>query len=362
MTTEAPPWIKFWWTWFSSRSHIGLSGVALASGPALMLLAKTSPASHQHRHQLRHGDALSDELRDGLRDGKVVVTWILEKNGKVATPATVAAIIRFPVDQVATALQELVDCETLLVSDQGAYGFPNFRKYQESPSAERTRKWRDAQDAKKTPPDERHGDGHGDARGDGKRAEVRGKRDQEGLSAGARGAGQSVPPHPAPPAQPPANQQQHDLPLGDDDEDDSRFGPEPFDRGRAERQRAVEAVAADRKAVIAGLRAGYGGTPPDLSMDQLRTVVARCQTLLRDHRQPDLQTVAKRISESAGPGTSGWVHNLARCDPWLAEKAKAQPHQRRDNRLPPSPGTSGKDFENDMSFEDARRVARGEVR
>lgn len=34
------PWAKIWWDWYASRSHIGLSGVALALGAPLMLLCR----------------------------------------------------------------------------------------------------------------------------------------------------------------------------------------------------------------------------------------------------------------------------------------------------------------------------------
>lgn len=159
---SAAPWAKIWWNWYASRSHLGLSGVALALGPALMLICKDASQRHRDRHCDASGDASCDSVP------------VVDKAGKPFTAAKLANVVRFSSEQVDLALQELVECETLCVSADGVYTFPNYAKYQEAPSAARTRRYRGKE--------ERHSDAAGDAFGDGvgddKRLEERGKREE----------------------------------------------------------------------------------------------------------------------------------------------------------------------------------------
>jgi hypothetical protein len=62
----ADPWAKVWWTWYTSRSHIGLSGVALALGAPLMLIGRACAK----RHSDGHSDGECDAKRDGSCDDK----------------------------------------------------------------------------------------------------------------------------------------------------------------------------------------------------------------------------------------------------------------------------------------------------
>jgi hypothetical protein len=158
MSTKAAPWAKLWWDWYATRSHVGLSGIALALGPALMLLGRASK-----RHCDASGDACGDMDGDGV--------WIVTGAGKPVTAAYLASVVRFSVPEVEAALAELVESGTLIVRTDKAYGFPNFWRYQETAAAARTRKYRSKE--------KRHSDGHGDASrdgsGDDKRTEVRGQ-------------------------------------------------------------------------------------------------------------------------------------------------------------------------------------------
>jgi hypothetical protein len=178
--SAAAPWAKVWWTWYSSRSHVSLGPVALALGAPLMLLGR----AYAKRHSDDHGDASCDGASDGSGD----LVWLRDKSGKPITAGHIAGITRFSKADVESALGELVEAETLVVSEDGVYGFPNFWRYQESAAAARTRKYRGKS--------KRHGDGHGDvacdAVGDGscddKRIEDRGKRSASATQKGVAGS------------------------------------------------------------------------------------------------------------------------------------------------------------------------------
>ena len=148
------PWAKIWWDWYASRSHVDLSGVALALGAPLMLICRQSA----DRHGDGHGDGHSDVTRSVTGSVTSGVVWALHQSGKPVTAESLAVVVRFPVDAVRAALQELVDAETLVVSDDGVYGFANFWRYQESRSAARTRRYRARE--------KRHSDAPRDASGD----------------------------------------------------------------------------------------------------------------------------------------------------------------------------------------------------
>jgi len=165
------PWAKVWWSWYTSRSHIGLSGVALALGPALMLLGREA----YDRHNERHCDAGCDGSRDSDGDSARDVIWLVDAQERPITAQLMASVVRFPLPDVQGAMGELVACGTLTVSEDNVYGFPNFVRYQETPQARRMRKLRGSK--------KRHSDASGDAFSDGvrddKREEGRGKREEE---------------------------------------------------------------------------------------------------------------------------------------------------------------------------------------
>jgi hypothetical protein len=153
----ADPWAKVWWTWYTSRSHIGLSGVALALGAPLMLIGRACAK----RHSDGHSDGECDGQPDVTRDAENDLVWCRNEDDSAVSPADLAAIVRFDVGAVEAALKELVGRKTLKVSPDGCYGIVNFWKYQESASAARTRKLRDKK--------KRHSDGHSDGECDAKR-------------------------------------------------------------------------------------------------------------------------------------------------------------------------------------------------
>ncbi len=108
------PWCRVHDTWYTTRSHVGLDGVALNIGPRLMSLANASPE------------------RGALLDAA----------SRPISLAVLAREVRFPVSQVRRALEQLAACGTLEVRPDGSYVFPNFRRWQETPSAERQRRRR----------------------------------------------------------------------------------------------------------------------------------------------------------------------------------------------------------------------------
>jgi len=150
---KAPPWIKLWWDWYTTRSHIGVSGEALALGPVLMLLCRAAQ---------RHSDANSDIDRPDE-------AWAVTERNEPVTVKQIAAIARFPTRTTSRALCELVEAGTVSVSTDGAYGFPNFWKWQETSQASRMRKHRAQQCAHSTP--------NSDDNSDDKRLEERGFKD-----------------------------------------------------------------------------------------------------------------------------------------------------------------------------------------
>ena len=75
---SSDPWAKVWWDWYATRSHLGLSGVALALGPPLMLLCRSSGP------RLNGSDAM----------------YAVHKNGRPYSAREIASIVRFSVEEV----------------------------------------------------------------------------------------------------------------------------------------------------------------------------------------------------------------------------------------------------------------------
>jgi len=113
------PWCRVHDTWYTSRSHIDLSAVALNIGPRLISLANASSER----------GALLSVARKPL------------------TVDVIARETRFAAKAVKAAMDELVACETLQIREDGAWWFPHFRRWQESPGAARTAAWRDRHDS-----------------------------------------------------------------------------------------------------------------------------------------------------------------------------------------------------------------------
>lgn len=147
MSSSSAPWVKLWWTWFTSRSHAGIGWEALHVGPVLMSLAKVSE---------QPTDA------DGVR-------WCLDAGGEPIDERAVAPFAQVTQAQAKKGIAALVKRGTLVRRDDGAVGWPNFDDYQRSPSAKRMEEKRHR---------DRNGKRHSDAQTDGasadKRLEVRG--------------------------------------------------------------------------------------------------------------------------------------------------------------------------------------------
>jgi hypothetical protein len=291
------PWAKIWWTWYASRSHLGLSGVALALGAPLMLLGRVAAERHSYAH--------SDGQSDGQSDGDCDLVWLRDKAGKPITAAQVAGVARFPKADVEVALAELVEADTLVVSADGVYGFPNFWRYQETASAARMRKLR------------RHTERHSDARsaphvtteGRGKREEVREKRgDIREVAAEA-------------------------APPGDGSE-------QVTTQVVAKPRKADEAKGFLRAALKASFRAS-GDVAPEVSDGVAAKAARRVRELVEAGHAPDIATAAQRLVEAA--------RRSGKAFPWCLLDASplkgAQPPASRSGRLAQAPGTTASDFD-----------------
>ncbi len=109
MSSSSAPWIKLWWTWYTSRSHVGIGWQALAIGPVLMSMAKVSPAP-------------DDE--DGVR-------WCLDADGEPLDARAVAGVAQMAPKQAQIGIDKLVARKTLVRRADGAVGWPGFAAYQD---------------------------------------------------------------------------------------------------------------------------------------------------------------------------------------------------------------------------------------
>ena len=117
---ENRPWIKLWARWYESTSHALLSPHALHTGPHLLIIAS------------RHGIAGDS-------------AYLVGPNGDPLSFGDLARLTRWPPKNIAKIVAELIQCQTMAVeTDRGTvHLFPNFRRWQESPSAARVRKHRE---------------------------------------------------------------------------------------------------------------------------------------------------------------------------------------------------------------------------
>ncbi len=111
------PWCKLFESWYTTRSHLELGGVALNIGPRLMSLANCSRTVRGH---------------------------IRTDSGAPLSLAAIARSVRFSEKETEQALRELVACGTLEISDDGCWYFPRFLEWQETRDAERMRRERAA--------------------------------------------------------------------------------------------------------------------------------------------------------------------------------------------------------------------------
>jgi len=112
---KSRPWVKLWDSWYTSRSHEALGGIALCLGPMLLSCANAEPSP-----------------------GRLVLP-----NGKPITENIIIRRSRLPAGMVRCAIVELIDAGTLARDESGALWFPEFDRHQDSPEAARKRKSRD---------------------------------------------------------------------------------------------------------------------------------------------------------------------------------------------------------------------------
>lgn len=111
---SALPFVKVYDSWYTTRSHVDLGPIAYNIGARLMSLANAA------------------STRGDLRS----------KAGAPISADVIARETRWTKKQIQKAMAELVACGTLAVHPDGAWYFPEFRRWQESESAERVRQHR----------------------------------------------------------------------------------------------------------------------------------------------------------------------------------------------------------------------------
>jgi hypothetical protein len=112
-------WCKLYDSWYTTRSHEELGPVALNIGGALLGLGNASPE------------------RGDLRG----------PSGRPISIAVIARRTRFTEKEVSEALEQLVQCGTLVRLSDGALRFPNFLEHQESKWAGKKRAQRVSEDS-----------------------------------------------------------------------------------------------------------------------------------------------------------------------------------------------------------------------
>jgi hypothetical protein len=110
MAKRARHWVKLWVDWLDSKAHAELSEGAFGLGPLLLLLA----------------------VWDGTYEGG---GWLLNEAGKPMSLEALARLTHRTVQRLRSQLDELEWCLTLKRREDGALGFPNFGRWQETKSA-----------------------------------------------------------------------------------------------------------------------------------------------------------------------------------------------------------------------------------
>lgn len=307
------PWAKLWWSWFVSRSHIGLSGHALALGGPLMLLGRASAERHRDGSRDAESDARVNAMRDAGRDVKCDVrdlVWLFDGKGRPVTARTLAGIVRFPEADVQAALDELCDAETLCLSLDGVYGFPNFWRYQETAQAARTRKYRDRRKRHSDGHSDSAGDGGGDGAGDDKRKEERGKRKEDKNPLTPLGGGSDS-----------------GLDLG---------APANNQTGREQTQPKRLSSSPAGHEVHEAFRTAYSeagaGTMPRFLSEPWRAAVEHCRDVAAVHRVT-LYEAAYAVAKAAKPGEKSWWADVAKVDPYASAKASESDQGKRAKRI-----------------------------
>lgn len=181
----ADPWVKVWWNWYTTRSHLTLSFDALHLGPYFMTLAKASPEqpwlldlkgrplsftaiAQGARMQGPSVERLSQALRDLAKLPGTTSVDVVRLRALEALASDDAAT------RVKGALDELVDAETMVRRDDDVtYGFTKdgWASYQRSSAYFRVQEHRKKQRAKQ--------EGNAPLTDRDQRSEIRSSSDEE---------------------------------------------------------------------------------------------------------------------------------------------------------------------------------------
>lgn len=109
-------WVKLWATWYTTASHLGVGAMALHVGAVLMTCVQWAPGEDE--------DTAWAELETGMPLSIEAIAHRAQANPR----------------DVAKAIEALRSRGTLVRRDDGAWGFPRFGRWQETPDASRKRK------------------------------------------------------------------------------------------------------------------------------------------------------------------------------------------------------------------------------
>lgn len=109
-------YVKLWRSWWTGESHVHVGADALYVGTVLMTFVRWQPGQDD--------------------------AWALLENGRPISIAIMAARARITGRRVEAGLRELEDAGTVARRTDGAWGFVNFARWQESASAAKMRRQR----------------------------------------------------------------------------------------------------------------------------------------------------------------------------------------------------------------------------
>ena len=123
------PWSKVWMDWWTSLSHAECSAATIGIGIYLQTVAN----------------------QRGREEGGA--GWVLGAGGRPMSVGAIARGAHATPDEVQEAIAELLDAGTLVQRADGAIGFPNLQRYQESADAARKRGQRSTDESEDSPSD-----------------------------------------------------------------------------------------------------------------------------------------------------------------------------------------------------------------
>ncbi|RTL07528.1 MAG: hypothetical protein EKK62_11190 [Acidimicrobiia bacterium] len=118
------------------------------------------PAAYLRIFMLRYCMSLDGKMVDELPADEAI-GWLVTETGRSYTVETIRRMTPMTADQIEEALFELEEVGIIVRSDDGCYGYVGWKWTQESPTTERTRRYREREKAKA----ERSGNADGNATG-----------------------------------------------------------------------------------------------------------------------------------------------------------------------------------------------------